>query len=101
MTADVELMIDVPRLEERLILDEIKRSGLSLKLTNVKYVPLSWEDKPARVSLIRTISMLRAAYSASIREAAGIKTINSLKAILIAGDKILTIRARARKRAGA
>ncbi len=91
MTADVELMIDVPRLEERLILDEIKRSGLSLKLTNVKYVPLSWEDKPARVSLIRTISMLRAAYSASIREAAGIKTINSLKAILIAGDKILTL----------
>ena len=91
MVADVELMIDVPRLEEKLILDEVKKSGLTLKLTNVKYAPLSWRDKPATISLIRTISMLRAAYSASIREAAGIKTINSLKAILIAGDKILTL----------
>lgn len=89
--ADVELIIDVPRLEEKLILKELKEAGLNLQLTNVKYHPLSWEDKPAEISLMRTISMQRAAYSASIRESAGAKVINSLEAILIAGDKILTL----------
>ena len=91
MAADVELIFDVPRLEEKLILEELKRAGLNLQLTNVKYHPLSWGDKPAEISLIRTISMQRAAYSASIRESAGARAINSLEAILIAGDKILTL----------
>ena len=91
MAADIELIFDVPRLEEKLILEELKKAGLNLQLTNVKHHPLSWEDKPAEISLIRTISMQRAAYSASIREAAGARAINSLEAILIAGDKILTL----------
>ncbi|MCD6312430.1 MAG: lysine biosynthesis protein LysX [Thaumarchaeota archaeon] len=91
MVADVELIFDVPRLEEKLILEELKKAELNLQLTNVKYHPLLWGDKPAEISLIRTISMQRAAYSASIREAAGARAINSLKAILIAGDKILTL----------
>lgn len=91
MAADVELIFDIPRLEEKLILEELKRAGLNLQLTNVKYHPLLWGEKPAEISLIRTISMQRAAYSASMRESAGARAINSLEAILIAGDKILTL----------
>ena len=91
MEAEVELLFDVPRLEEKLIVNAFRKLGLELKLTNVKYHPLSWDDYPATVALIRTISMQRAAYSASLREAVGVKTINNSKSILIAGDKILTL----------
>ncbi len=91
MAADVELIVDVPRLEEKIILEEIGRSGLRFKLTNAKYTPLLWEENPAEISLIRTISMQRAAYCAAIREASGAKAINPLDAILTAGDKILTL----------
>jgi len=92
MRADVELLVDVPRLEERLIIEALRNVGFRLKITNVKYEPLTW-DRPAEISLVRTISMLRAAYSASIREASGARTINCSKAILISGDKILTLSA--------
>ena len=91
MEAEVELLFDVPRLEEKLIVNAFRKLGLELKLTNVKYHPLSWDDHPVTVALIRTISMQRAAYSASLREAVGVKTINNSKSILIAGDKILTL----------
>ncbi len=91
MAMEVELIFDVPRLEEKLIVKALKKSGLDLKLTNVKYDPLTWGNPPAPLSLIRTISMQRAVYSASLREAAGAKTINRYHAILIAGDKILTL----------
>jgi len=91
MEAEVELLFDIPRLEEKLIVNAFRKLGLELKLTNVKYHPLSWDDHPVTVALIRTISMQRAAYSASLREAVGVKTINNSKSILIAGDKILTL----------
>lgn len=89
--ADVELLVDIPRLEEKLILEELRRSGLSFRLTNAKYTPMRWGERPAAVSLVRTISMQRAAYSAAIRESSGVRAINSLDSILVAGDKILTL----------
>ncbi|MCX8187197.1 MAG: lysine biosynthesis protein LysX [Nitrososphaeria archaeon] len=91
MVAEVELIFDVPRFEEKLIVDALRKMGLNIKLTNVKYSPLTWDEAPAPLSLIRTISMQRAVYSASLREAVGVKTINCYRAILIAGDKILTL----------
>lgn len=91
MAAEVELIFDIPRVEERLMVDALKKTGLNLKLTNVKYSPLTWSDAPAPISLIRTVSMQRAVYSASLRESVGVKTINSYWAILISGDKILTL----------
>jgi len=93
MASLVELIFDVPRLEEKLIIQELKNLGLELKLTNVKYEPLSWSDQAADLALVRAISMQRAAYSASMREALGVRTINSSQAILIAGDKIFTLSA--------
>jgi len=93
MASLIELIFDVPRLEEKLIIQELKNLGLELKLTNVKYEPLSWSDQAADLALVRTISMQRAAYSASMRETLGVRTINSSQAILIAGDKIFTLSA--------
>ncbi len=93
MASLIELIFDVPRLEEKLIIQELKNLDLELKLTNVKYEPLSWSDQAADLALVRTISMQRAAYSASMREALGVRTINSSQAILIAGDKIFTLSA--------
>jgi len=91
MGADVELIVDVPRLEEKLILEELGRSGLRFKLTNAKYTPLAWGERPAEIALIRAVSMQRAAYCAAIRESSGARAINSSEAIIIAGDKILTL----------
>jgi len=91
MGGEVELLYDVPRLEEKLIMRALKSSGVELKLTNVKYSPLSWSDQAASVALIRPISMVRAIYSASLREAVGAKAINSSISIMFAGDKILTL----------
>jgi len=91
MDAEVELLYDVPRLEEKLIMRALKSSGIELKLTNVKYSPLSWSDRAAPVALVRPISMIRAIYSASLREAVGAKAINSSISIMFAGDKVLTL----------
>jgi len=93
MAASVEVIFDIPRLEEKLIVEELRKTGLEIRLTNVKYSPLTWSDRVADLSLIRTISMHRAAYSASIRESLGVRTINSCRAILVAGDKIFTLSA--------
>jgi len=91
MTGDVELIFDIPRLEEKLIIEAFKKLGIKLKLTNVKYTPLTWNEPAAEIALIRTISMQRAAYSASMREAVGARAINSSMAIIIAGDKVFTL----------
>jgi len=91
MGAEVELLYDVPRLEEKFIIRALKNFGIELKLTNVKYSPLSWSDHAAPVALVRPISMIRAIYSASLREAVGAKTINSSISIMFAGDKVLTL----------
>ena len=91
MGAEVELLYDIPRLEEKLIMKALKKLGIELKLTNVKYSPLSWSDQVASIALVRPISMIRAIYSASLREAVGAKTINNSISIMFAGDKVLTL----------
>ncbi|HDJ66353.1 MAG TPA: lysine biosynthesis protein LysX [Nitrososphaeria archaeon] len=91
MGAEVELLYDIPRLEEKLIMKALKKLGIELKLTNVKYSPLSWSDQVVSIALVRPISMIRAIYSASLREAVGAKTINNSISIMFAGDKVLTL----------
>ena len=91
MAVEVELLYDVPRLEEKLILKALRSVGVGVKPTNVKALPLSWDDAPAPMALIRPVSMLRAVYAASMREASGVTTINNSMAIMLAGDKILTL----------
>ena len=87
---EVEVLFDVPRIEEKLILKALRERGIEVKLSNVKEKPLSWTGE-ASIALIRPISMMRAVYSAAIREASGVLTINKSSAIMLAGDKILTL----------
>lgn len=88
---DVEVIVDIVRLEEKLIIKSLRDAGLEPAITNLKSKPLSWLDEPPRVSIIRPISMQKAVYSASIRESMNVKTINNHSSILVAGDKILTL----------
>lgn len=88
----VEIVVDLVRLEEKLIIKSLRENGLETSLTNLKTDPLSWNvDEDITISLIRPISMYRAVYSASIRESMNIQTINNSSSIMISGDKILTL----------
>ncbi len=88
---EVELIYDVARLEERLIFKALRRVGLEAALTNVKSVPIGWESPGVSLSIIRPVSMHRALYAASIREAVGVPTVNRSSTILFSGDKVLTL----------
>ena len=91
MAAEVELVYDVGRLEERLILKALRRVSLEATVTNVKATPIGWENPGVMLSLIRPVSMHRAAYAAAVREAVGVSTINRSLTILMSGDKVLTL----------
>ncbi|MCS7126635.1 MAG: lysine biosynthesis protein LysX [Aigarchaeota archaeon] len=91
MELDVEVVVDIVRLEEKLIINSLRNIGLDLVITNLKLKPLSWIDKAPYLSVIRPISMQKAVYSACIRNSMNVKTINNYTSIMIAGDKILTL----------
>lgn len=87
----VEVIYDVPRIEEKLILKALKELGLKPALTSVKEKPLQFDEGASKVCMIRPVSMYRAAYSAAVRESSGCTAINSSSSILCCGDKILTL----------
>jgi len=89
---DVALVLDVVRVEEKRLLEEARARGLSTLLVNVESegFELGGEQK-APVALIRCISMYRSVYSASFLESSGGRAINSSMAILLAGDKALSL----------
>ncbi|MEM2016167.1 MAG: RimK family alpha-L-glutamate ligase [Nitrososphaerota archaeon] len=88
----LEVIVDVVRLEEKLIINSLRENGLEVLMTNLKTDPLSWVvDEDIAISIIRPISMYRAVYSASIRESMNVQTINNSSSIMISGDKILTL----------
>lgn len=93
----VELLYDMPRLEEKLLIESFRSRGLEVALTNVNTKPLLIGEAATEIALVRVISMQKALYSAAAREAAGAKAINSSKTLMLCGDKILTLsRLRAR-----
>lgn len=88
---DVEVLYDVPRIEEKLIIRALTNLGIKPKLTPVKDTPLVFKESAPSVCIVRPMSMYRAAYSAAIRESSGSFTINSSDAIIACGDKVLTL----------
>lgn len=88
----VEVILDYVRPEEKLIIQSFKNKGIQVFLTNLRLKPLSWIDVDGDIdlSLIRSISMYRAVYSACMRESINIQTMNDSYSILVSGDKILT-----------
>lgn len=87
----VEVIFDIPRIEEKLIIRALTELGIKPILTNVKDSPLSFDEASSRVCIIRPVSMYRALYSAAARESSGCITINSSSSIIYCGDKILTL----------
>ncbi|MCS7143156.1 MAG: lysine biosynthesis protein LysX [Aigarchaeota archaeon] len=90
-TVNVELLYDYPRLEEKLIMERLKRYDMRVMMTNVNNRPLQLGEKASDISLIRTISMYKAIYAAAVRESGGTYTVNNSETILLCGDKILTL----------
>ncbi|MEM0090320.1 MAG: lysine biosynthesis protein LysX [Nitrososphaerota archaeon] len=88
---DVEVLYDVPRIEEKLIIRALTNLGIKPKLTPVKDTPLVFKESAPSVCIVRPMSMYRAAYSAAVRESSGSFTINSSEAIIACGDKVLTL----------
>ncbi len=82
--------MDHPRLEEKLIFKALRDLGIETKVVNVLSSPLKLEHVEDGLSIIRTVSMYRGVRSAAFLEAAGHRTINSSKALMICGDKALT-----------
>ncbi len=86
------LVIDVARVEERLILSALREKFGQVHVIDVGSEPIGLGKAEAELGLavIRPISMLRALYSASFLEALGVHCINSSETIMYSGDKILS-----------
>jgi len=87
----VELLYDMPRIEEKLIIESFRERGLEVLLTNVNVKPLQIGEELSEVAIVRVVSMQKALYSAVARDAAGSHTINSPLTLILCGDKILTL----------
>ncbi|MEM4545095.1 MAG: lysine biosynthesis protein LysX [Nitrososphaerota archaeon] len=87
----IEIVVDVVRLEEKLIIEAFREAGLDVTIVNLKNTPITWSDLSLDASIIRPISMYKAVYTASIRESTGIYTVNNSRSLLVSGDKILTL----------
>ena len=87
----LEIIFDVPRIEEKLLAKSAKMLGISVRLTNVKKQPLTFEQPSVGVSLVRCISMYNAVHAAAVREAASVRAINTSSSIIYSGNKILTV----------
>ncbi len=88
---EVELLYDMPRLEEKLLIESLRQRNLEVQLTNVNTTPLLIGEAATEVALVRVVSMQKAIYSAASREAAGTTAINSSTTLMFCGDKILTL----------
>lgn len=88
---EILLVVDHPRLEEKLILKSLRERGLHFSLLNVKTHPLPINGLKMRsISLIRAVGMFGGARAAAVLESMGSHTINSSLTILACGDKVLT-----------
>jgi Lysine biosynthesis enzyme LysX len=87
----IELLYDMPRLEEKLMIEALRASGVDVVLTNVDTRPLVIGEAESDLSLVRVVSMQKALYSATIRESSGTRAMNSSLTLMLCGDKILTL----------
>jgi glutamate--LysW ligase ArgX len=88
----VALVVDIIRVEEKLIIKALEDRKVPYDIINVSQDPLPFNRALSRydVAIIRPVSMYRALYSSAVLEGVGVHTINSPDAISVCGDKILT-----------
>lgn len=97
----LSIVIDVPREEERLLIDAARRLGHGVEVVNVLNT-LNWigpdsQDLRFDVAFIRCISHSRALAIASYLEYLDVPTVNSSHVIWRTGDKLLTTLALSKK----
>lgn len=89
--AHLYMSVDVVRLEEDLILKELRELGLNVSiLDSKKPFKINRIIEPNSVVLVRNLSSVNSIYVASMVEASGGRAINSLQALMLGHDKILT-----------
>lgn len=88
MAPRVALVVDFPRVEERMILEAL-RERVEVEEVNLRYAALEVGGSGFDAAVVRPLSMYRALYAAAVLEASGAFTVNESKAIAVAGDKVL------------
>ncbi|MEM4865861.1 MAG: hypothetical protein QXY09_05160, partial [Acidilobaceae archaeon] len=89
--AHLYVSVDVMRLEEDLILKELRELGLNvLILDSRRTLKINGIVESGSLVLIRNISSVNSIYVASMVEASGSRAVNSLRALTLGHDKILT-----------
>jgi len=81
------------RVEEKLLLEELERRGVTTKIIDDRELVLSLERKPelgVDVVLERCIQHSRALYALSVLETWGIPTVNTFEVADVCGNKLLT-----------
>ncbi|RUM47016.1 MAG: lysine biosynthesis enzyme LysX [Hyperthermus sp.] len=89
MVVHVDLVADVLRLEEQMIMKAVMEWA-RVRLVNLEEEALPLGRINADAAIIRPISMHRALYAASSYEASMVFTVNTSSTILYAGDKMLS-----------
>jgi [lysine-biosynthesis-protein LysW]---L-2-aminoadipate ligase len=81
------------RLEEKLILQALRKRGIAFERMDVRQVIFDLDGAKARdcdVILIRCVSHSRALYAARLLQMQGVKTVSSYETLVTCGDKVLT-----------
>lgn len=88
----IGLVVDVVRVEERLLLSALREKFREVKVIDVgsEALSISGNGNGFDLVVVRPISMLRALYIASIYEARGVPSINASETIMYSGDKVLS-----------
>ncbi|MEM1873011.1 MAG: RimK family alpha-L-glutamate ligase [Acidilobaceae archaeon] len=89
--AHLYISVDVLRLEEDMLLKEFSNLGLRVSILGSRNaLRINGVVEPGSLVLVRNISSVNSIYVASLVEASGGRAINSLTALTIGHDKILT-----------
>ena len=89
----VGVLLSRVRVEEKLLLEELERRGITTKIIDDRELVLPLERKPelgVDVVLERCIQHSRALYALSVLETWGIPTVNTFEVADICGNKLLT-----------
>lgn len=89
----VGVLLSRVRVEEKLLLEELERRGVKMKVIDDRELVLALETKPdlgVDVVLERCIQHSRALYALSVLETWGIPTVNTFEVADVCGNKLLT-----------
>jgi [lysine-biosynthesis-protein LysW]--L-2-aminoadipate ligase len=89
----VGVLLSRVRVEEKLLLEELERRGITTKVIDDRELVLELEKKPelgVDVVLERCIQHSRALYALAVLESWGIPTVNTFEVADVCGNKLLT-----------